>query len=322
MSTSTQIYPLPSRMDLTELDIELPSREAAQPIGAILVESGALQQSDVQRILDYQKKAGLLFGEAGIAMGLLEEEDVRRALALQFGHAYLSPDTAGFGAELVAATDPDSDAVEHLRVLRSQLMLRWFENDARQAALAVVSPGVGEGRSYITANLAVLFSQLGKRTLLIDADLRRPRQHEIFGLAGRVGLSTVLSGRAGWEAVHEIKSLPGLWVLPAGATPPNPQELLSRPGFARLIQALRASYEVILVDTPAGTVWADAGTIAARAGAALMLACRDTTSVPRVASMADDLRQFGVSIVGAVLNGAPKPKADRVQPNPAARKRA
>ncbi len=323
MSTNTtQIFPLPTRMDLTELDIDLPSREAAQPIGAILVQSGAIEQADVQRILDYQSKAGLLFGEAGIAMGLLDEEEVRRALALQFGHAYLSPETSGFGSELIAATDPDSDAVEHLRVLRSQLMLRWFENDARQAALAVVSPGVGEGRSYVTANLAVLFSQLGKRTLLIDADLRRPRQHEIFGLAGRVGLSTVLSGRAGWEAVHEVKSLPGLWVLPSGAVPPNPQELLSRPGFARLVQALRASYDVILVDTPAGSVWADAATIAARAGAALVLACRDTTSVPRVAHMADELRQFGVTVVGAVLNGAPLSKTDRVQPNPAARKRA
>lgn len=321
-STSTQIFPLPNRTDLTELDIELPSREAAQPIGAILVQAGALQQGDVQRILDYQKKSGLLFGEAGIAMGLLDEEDVKRALALQFGHAYFAPDTAAFGEELIAATNPDSEAVEHLRVLRSQLMLRWFENDARQAALAVVSPGVGEGRSYITANLAVLFSQLGKRTLLIDADLRRPRQHEIFNLTGRVGLSTVLSGRAGWEAVHEIKALPGLWVLPAGATPPNPQELLSRPGFARLIQALRASYEVILVDTPAGTMWADAGTVAARCGAALMLACRDATSVPRVAHLADDLRQFGVTIVGAVLNGAQPDKPERVAPNTAARLRA
>jgi chain length determinant protein tyrosine kinase EpsG len=308
----THIYPLPNRTDLAELDIELPSRDAAQPIGALLVQSGALASGDVQRVLDYQKKAGLLFGEAGVAMGLLEEEDVKRALAIQFGHAYLSPDS-GLASELVTATDPDSAAVEHLRVLRSQLMLRWFENDARQAALAIVSPGSGEGRSYIAANLAVLFSQLGKRTLLIDADLRKPRQHEIFGLTGSVGLSTVLSGRAGWEAVHEVKSLPGLWVLPAGAVPPNPQELLSRPGFARLVQALRASYEVILIDTPAGAVWADAGTIAARAGAALMLACRDATSVPRVAHFADDLRQFGVTVVGAVLNSAQSPKTERAR---------
>lgn len=297
---NSQIFPLPTR---AELDIAAPTREAAQPIGALLVEAGRLDEDNVQRILDYQKKAGVLFGEAGVAMGLLNEDDVRHALALQFGHVSLSPDS-GLGNELVAARDPDCDAVEHLRSLRNQLMLRWFENDARQAALAVVSPGSGEGRSYIAANLAVLFSQLGKRTLLIDADLRRPRQHRIFGLPGRIGLSGVLAGRAGWDAVSEIKTLPGLWVLPAGAVPPNPQELLARPGFARLIQALRSSYEVILIDTPAADSCADASTIAARAGAALMLACRDATSVPRVASFADELRQFGVTIVGAVLNGA------------------
>ena len=297
---NTQIFPLPNRADL---EISVPSREAAQTIGALLVDAGHLAPENVQRILDYQRKAGLLFGEAGVAMGLLDEDDVQRALALQFGQTCLAPDS-GLGSELIAATDPNCAAVEHLRALRSQLMLRWFENDARQAALAVVSPGSGEGRSYITANLAVLFSQLGKRTLLIDADLRRPRQHHIFGLPGRIGLSSVLAGRAGWDAVSEIKALPGLWVLPSGATPPNPQELLARPGFAKLIQALRTSYDVILVDTPAAENCADASTIATRAGAALMLACRDATSVPRVASLAEDLRQFGVTIVGAVLNGA------------------
>jgi protein-tyrosine kinase len=314
---NSQIFPLPNRTELDlsqpprdgvhpnrgELDISTPTRQAAQPIGALLVDAGVLDPEGVQRILDYQRKSGVLFGDAGVALGLLNEDDVRHALALQFGHVHLSPD-AGLGAELIAACDPDCEAVEHLRSLRSQLMLRWFENDARQAALAIVSPGSGEGRSYIAANLAVLFSQLGKRTLLIDADLRRPRQHRIFGLSGRVGLSGVLAGRAGWDAVSEIAALPGLSVLPAGAVPPNPQELLARPGFARLIQALRSSYDVILIDTPAAQSCADASTIAARAGAALMLACRDATSVPRVSQLADNLRQFGVTIVGAVLNGS------------------
>lgn len=298
---NSQIFPLPAnRLDL---DISGPA-EADRPMGVILVDWGRLSQENAQRILDFQKKAGLPFGEAGIAMGLLTEQDVQQVLSLQFGHAFLPADT-GFAKDLVAALAPDSDPVEHLRALRSQLMLRWFENDARQAALAIVSPGVGEGRSYMAANLAVLFSQLGKRTLLIDADLRRPRQHRIFGLPDRVGLSGVLAGRAGWDAVHEIKTLPDLWVLPAGAMPPNPQELLARTGFSRLIAALRASYEVILIDTPAASICADASTIAVRAGAALMLACRDRSSVPRLAALTGDLRQFGVTIVGAVLNGAP-----------------
>jgi chain length determinant protein tyrosine kinase EpsG len=298
---NSQIFPLPNR---GELDIGMASREPTLPIGAMLVQAGRLTQPDADRILDYQNRAALPFGEAGVALGLLDEEDVQQALAMQFGHADLAPET-GLGRELVAATQPDSEAVEHLRALRSQLMLRWFENDERQAALAVVSPGPGEGRSYIAANLAVLFSQLGKRTLLIDADLRHPRQHQIFGLPGRTGLSAVLAGRAGWETLTEIKPLPGLWVLPAGAKPPNPQELLARPGFAKLITALRSSYEVILIDTPAAAHCADAGTIAARAGAALMLACRHKSSVAGLATLSDNLRQFGVTIVGAVLNGAP-----------------
>jgi len=88
--------------------------------------------------------------------------------------------------------------------------------------------------------------------------------------------------------------------------PPNPQELLARPGFAKLITALRSSYEVILIDTPAAAHCADAGTIAARAGAALMLACRDKSSMPGLSTLGENLRQFGVTIVGAVLNGAPR----------------
>lgn len=298
---NSQIFPLPtSRLDL---DISGPA-EADRPMGIILVDWGRLSQEDAQRILDFQKKAGLPFGEAGIAMGLITEADVRQVLSLQFGHVCLSED-AGFGKDLVAARQPDSEAAEHLRALRSQLMLRWFENDARHAALAIVSAGAGEGRSYVAANLAVLFAQLGKRTLLIDADLRRPRQHRIFGLSARVGLSAVLAGRTGWDAVHEIKAIPDLWVLPAGTSPPNPQELLARVGFSRLILALRSSYEVILMDTPPANTCADAHTIAVRAGAALMLACRDVSSVPCLAGLTEDLRQFGVTIVGAVLNGAP-----------------
>ena len=300
---NSQIFPLPTSTRL-DLDITGPMADGRKPIGEMLVEWGRLEQADVQRVLDFQVKAGLPFGEAGIAMGLLDRDDVDEVLAVQFGQPAVAGDSS-LSAELVAARDPNSPAVENLRALRSQLMLRWFENDARQGALAVVSPGSGEGRSWVIANLAVLFSQLGKRTLLIDADLRHPRQHQIFGLPGRIGLSAVLAGRAGWEAVCEVKALPDLFVLPAGAVPPNPQELLARPGFAKLLAATRSNYEVILVDTPAAGSSADASTIAARAGAALVRASQDASSMGRVAALADELRQFGVTVVGAVLNGSP-----------------
>jgi chain length determinant protein tyrosine kinase EpsG len=308
----SQVYPLPTRAgtDLDQgppgdLDFSLANRAPPPPMGRMLVESGRLVPEDVQLIREYATRGGLGFGEAGIALGLLGEDDVRQVLATQFGQAGLPPDS-GLAPELIAVTHPYSDAVEQLRALRSQLLLRWFEKQGREAALAVVSPGAGEGRSWMAANLAVLFSQLGKRTILIDADLRHPRQHHMFGVPASVGLCAILAGRAGWETVTEVKALPGLSLLPAGALPPNPQELLARPGFARLIAALHSSYEVILVDTPAADSCADAGLIAARAGAVLMLACRDRSSVPRLAALSAELRQFGVTIVGAALNGAPE----------------
>lgn len=272
--------------------------------GASLVDFGRLAPNDARSTPDARKKSRLLYGEAGIAMGWLKE-DVAQAPAVQSGQTRPSGDNA-FTQDLIAAMEPDSPAVEHLRQLRSQLMFRWFETEGRRSVLSIVSPGSGEGRSFIAANLAVLFSQLGTRTLLIDADLRRPRQHQIFALPSRIGLSAVLAGRAGPEVISPVQSLPDLFVLTAGAIPANPQELLAREGFARLLASMRTCFEVILVDTPATSTCADASIISARAGAALMVACRDRSSVARTTRLTEELRQFGVTVVGAVLNGRRK----------------
>ena len=277
------------------------SRQGRLPIGALLVDIGRLSRADADRIHTRQLVTGQLYGETGIELGLLGPQDVRRALSMQFGHVTLPRDCT-LARELVAAWEPHSPAVEHLRSLRSQLMLRWFENDARHAALAVVSPGRAEGRSYLTANLAALLSQLGKSTLVIDADLRYPRQHRLFGVPGRIGLSSVLAGRAGPDACIAVADLPGLSVLPAGVVPPNPQELLARNALSHLLSALRSSYEVFLVDTPAFCGCADAATVAARAGAALVVASRDASSVRGLSEVTRGLREFGVTLVGAVLN--------------------
>ncbi len=277
------------------------NRSAILPMGALLVQAGRLSADDAERVFQHQDKTGQLYGEAGIELGLLRGEDVRFALAMQFGHLLPQRD-AGLASELVAAWEPDSPAVEHLRSLRSQLMLRWFENDARHAALAVVSPGPGEGRSWITANLGTLFAQLGLRTLLIDADLRKPRLHRLFGRPGRVGLSAVLAGRVGTEAILEVEAVPGLSLLPAGITPPNPQELLARDRLQRLLSSLRSSYDVVLADTPAFGVCADAATVAARAGAALVVARRDASAMTSLAALTRTLREFEITVVGAVLN--------------------
>ncbi len=275
---------------------------ASRSIGAILVDAGRLTPENAERILRLQKEQGKRFGDAAIQLGLLTQDDIRFALSHQFDYPYLPASDTSLGTELVAAYTPYSKVVEQLRALRSQLMLRWFDAEARRKALAIVSPGAGEGRSFIAANLAIVFSQLGERTLLIDADLRKPRQHELFKLGNDDGLSSMLAGRAGPEVVVRVPSLLALSVLPAGPVPPNPQELLGRPGFAELLQSLSLNFDIVIIDTPPGAEYAEAQTIAVRAGAALLLARENRSLMPEVTQLMRNLQQSGATLVGSVIN--------------------
>jgi capsular exopolysaccharide synthesis family protein len=166
----------------------------------------------------------------------------------------------------------------------------------------VASPEGAEGRSYVAANLAVVFSQLGARTLLIDADLRKPRQAQIFGLPSGQGLSTLLAGRAEHKATFPVAGLARLSVLPAGPLPPNPQELLSRSTFADLVKDLQSLYDVVILDTPPANRYADAQSITFRAGDALVVARKNQTSVESTSKVVRELAATGARVVGTVIN--------------------
>ena len=271
-------------------------------IGAILVGSGALSRADVERILALQHEKGGRFGEAGRALGLIEQRDIDYALSRQFDYPYLRRGESRVSPSLVAAYEPAHPQVEALRALRSELMLHWFNDDAAHKSLAIVSEARGDGRSHIAANLAVVLSQLGGRTLLIDADLRNPAQHALFGLENRIGLSALLSGRAGAEAVQRVPGLGSLSVLPSGAAPPNPQELLARPSFGVLLDRLAEHVDFILIDTPPAAESADAQTVAARARAALFVARRNHSRLWRLQAIAESVARTRTAVLGAVLN--------------------
>jgi len=270
-------------------------------IGAILVDSGKLTIDQAERILRTQKDEKLRFGDAAVKLGLLRPEDIQFALARQYDYPYLIKGGGEIADELIAAYQPFSPQVEALRALRSQLMLRWFTGEAGRKSLAVASPGRGEGRSWLVANLAVVFSQLGERTLVIDADLRNPRQHALFKLENRSGLSHILSNRGEVNAVQRIGSFRDLSVLPAGPIPPNPQELLGRSLFARFLEEVGHEFDVVIIDTPAAAECADAHGVAVNSGGALLLARKHETSFTDLAALSDDLRGVGVRVVGSVL---------------------
>lgn len=280
---------------------------ANRTIGAILVDAGLLTVDNAEAILRLQRQNNLRFGEAGIRLGLLTEADVQYALARQFDFAYLrlSERTRTVSEEVIAAYQPFSVSVDRLRAVRSQLVLRWFDKFEGRQVLSIVGTQRGEGRSYIAANLAVVFSQLGERTLLIDADMRAPRQHELFMLDNRVGLSTLLAQRSREEAIIRISDLGGLSVLPAGPVPPNALELLNRPSFAELLVHARNSYDVVIIDTPALTTSEDALQVAMGCGAALMVARNGQTRVHAFNDMVAGLSDAGVAVVGSVFNDIP-----------------
>lgn len=271
-------------------------------IGAILVGAGALSAPDVERILELQRTKGGRFGEAGKALGLIEQRDIDLALSRQFDYPYLRRGESRVSPSLVAAYEPAHPQVEALRSLRSELMLHWFGEDASHKSVAIVSEARGDGRSHVAANLAVVLSQLGGRTLLIDADLRNPAQHALFGLENRVGLSTLLSGRAGPEAVQRVPGLGSLSVLPSGAAPPNPQELLARPSFGVLLERLATHVDFILIDTPPAAESADAQTVAARARAALFVARKNHSRLWRLQAISQSVARTRTSVLGVVLN--------------------
>jgi receptor protein-tyrosine kinase len=192
-------------------------------------------------------------------------------------------------------------------------MLRWFDRADQRQVLTVVGAERGEGRSHLAANLAVVFSQLGERTLLVDADLRNPRQHELFFLENKIGFSTVLSGRSREEAIVRIPDLAGLCVLPAGPVPPNPLELLNRLNFDEFMMQAKASFDVVIIDTPAMSVGEDAAMIAVRTGAALAVARSAQTRVAGFSDLVQGLMNAGVAVVGSVLNEVPATKAAKAR---------
>ena len=270
------------------------------------MDAGLLTAEGAERILKLQKEENLRFGDAAMQLGLLKESDLQYALSHQFHYAYLpSNGPKPVSDELVAAYQPFSHLVEELRSIRSQLLLRWFDREAQRNSLAVVGTARGEGRSYFAANLAIVFSQLGERTLLIDADLRTPRQHELFGLENKTGLSSMLAGRAGDDAIVPVTAFSSLDVLPAGPVPPNPLELLNRRSFGEILAKACANYEVVLLDTPAQCSGADSSMIAVAAGAALIIARNNQTRVAAFSEMARSLSRSGVAVVGSVLNDPP-----------------
>jgi len=270
-------------------------------LGEIFRETRRLNADQIEEILAYQRETGLLFGEAAVALKMVDGSDVLWALSRQFHYPYALDGRKQFDAELITATTPFSSVSETFRSIRSQL-IRRSEHDTQRRALAVVSADPGDGKSFVAANLAIAFSQLGRRTLLIDADMRSPRLHKVFGIDGSRGLSSILAGRVSARVLAPVTDLPSLFVLPVGVAPPNPLELLESPAFGLLIQELLGKFDHVIIDSPAAVSGADAGVIVARSGAFLAVARQGRTAMAAMSELVHSLSDATTQSFGFILN--------------------
>lgn len=271
-------------------------------IGDIIRQSNNLSADQVEKILVYQRENNLKFGEAAVALGFVKREDVLWALSQQFHYPYNGSQSQAISEELVVASKPFSETAEAFRDLRSQLISTVFSGEGPRKAVAVISAEAGDGKSFFAANIAVAFSQLGGRTLLVDADMRSPRQHEIFGVQNSTGLSSILSGRAETNVIRPVGDLPSLYLLPVGVVPPNPLELVQRPAFGLLITELLSKFDYVVVDTPAATHGSDARVITGFCGAAVAIGRKGNSKIQGMQKLINAVQKSSAKVLGVIMN--------------------
>jgi capsular exopolysaccharide synthesis family protein len=275
-------------------------------IGEIMLSRGLIGAGDIETVLEEQRAVKARFGEILIARGIADASDVVWALSQQAG-AGEGPVMlqAGASEELVMVRQPYGQASEIIRSLRAQLLSTVLSPELKpRRALALVSANGGDGKTYLAANLALSLAQLGGRTIVVEADLRSPRLHEVFMLPpGGAGLTGTLSGsHLLRESVAALPDLPNLHLLPAGSAPANPVELLQQPAFALLLTTLLSQYDHVLVDTAAFDAGTDARVVAERCGMAIALARKGRTRMDSVHAALSQLQRAGVKIAGLVMN--------------------
>lgn len=287
-----------------------------------LIARGRLTQEGAVRIDEVMRTMGLGFGDAAIQLGLITREEFAEAAQDARDLPPNSPDGIFEGAihkvsfnrglpvkyvgmvkagrSLMLAHDPDSTYAEQIRALRTELLL--LNNPSRGGNIFVIlSPCKGEGRTQLCSELGIAFSQLGLRTLLVDADLRRPRVHALFEADNIIGLGQALAS-GGIAQLLGVEKLPHLSVLTAGPSVPNPLELLTNGHFRRQLSDWRKKYSIIIIDTPPITEFAD-GLAIASFGEQVVIVGRSGSTPHK--NMKEMLRRMGGTqsrIVGAVVN--------------------
>jgi len=255
--------------------------------------------------------AGLILG---IALALLFEylddsintpEDVRRALGAEVTVVGAVPNWSEWKdarrGEIVTVSQPKSPVAEAYRAIRTSIS--FVSLDEPVSALSITSPSAGEGKTTTLANLAVVLAGAGRKVVVVDCDLRRPRLHTFFGLPNTVGFTSVLIGEQPLSAaLQKVPGIERLSLLASGPIPPNPSELLSSTRLTGILRQLRADGAFVLVDSPPLLPVTDGALIASAMDSTLLVASAGRSTRKQIRQAVDTLRRAHAPVTGVVLN--------------------
>ncbi|WP_122818807.1 polysaccharide biosynthesis tyrosine autokinase [Nocardioides pantholopis] len=293
-------------------ELETPPGGTQAPVKATIVDAASFSDAPVSPSWPRNLGLGLVLGLLlGVGLAVLRDlldmtikgpDDTAQATdAAVLGAITYDPATKS--KPLVTSLAPHAPRVEAFRVLRTNM--QFVDVDGQDKVFVITSSLPGEGKTTTSLNLALTLAQAGKRTLLIEADLRRPKASAELGLDNAVGVTTVLVGKVSLDEAIQKHAETDLHLLASGAVPPNPAELLQSKAMADLLVEVRERYDIVIIDAPPLLPVTDAALLATHADGALVIARHGKTTKEQFAQAIQRLEQVGARPVGVVLNMVP-----------------
>lgn len=202
--------------------------------------------------------------------------------------------------QLITISNPRSPISESYRSLRTNM--DFSSIDEKLQVMMVTSAGPGEGKSTTITNLAVTYAQSERKVILLDGDLRKPTAHHTFGLTNRLGLSSVISQQCSLAEAIQVTDTPNLHVITSGVIPPNPAEMMASKKMTSLIDQLRETYDIVLIDTPPLLAVTDAQVISTKCDGVVLVIDQGKVKRDIAIKAAKSLENVNARILGVVLN--------------------
>lgn len=202
--------------------------------------------------------------------------------------------------QLITITNPRSPISESYRSLRTNM--DFSSIDEKLQVLMVTSAGPGEGKSTTITNLAITYAQSERKVILLDGDLRKPTAHHTFGISNRLGLSSVISQQCSLEEATQVTDIPNLHVITSGVIPPNPAEMMASKKMTALIDQLRQTYDIVLIDTPPLLAVTDAQVISTKCDGVVLVVDQGKVKRDIAIKAVKSLENVNARILGVVLN--------------------